>query len=240
FIRDISEKVKLHEQAVENERLATIGTMAAKFGHELGNPLNGMSLTIQLLEQRLRKQSADSDQQIVSTVKRLKSEVSRLNSLLQDFRSLSRKENYKMQLASLGALVGEAIEIELPRYAERGIEVESVISADLPPVKVDIDKMKQVILNLAKNAVEAMPGGGKLSFTGLEMDHKVTLKISDTGAGIPPEVDIFEPFFTTKAFGTGIGLTIVRQIVQALGGSINYCSEPGKGTTFSIDLPMAK
>ena len=239
FIRDISEKVKLQQQAVQNERLATIGTMAAKFGHELGNPLNGMSLTIQLLEQRLKRLPDSIDDQVSSTVARLKSEISRLNSLLQDFRSLSRKENYSFQPISLPALVREAIEIELPRYVEQGVEVESIFSADLALVKVDIDKMKQVILNLAKNAVEAMPHGGKLKFSGLATAGGVTLEISDTGAGIPAEVDIFEPFFTTKSFGTGIGMTIVRQIVAAHAGSITYHSELGKGTTFSISLPVS-
>ncbi len=238
FIRDISEKVKLQEQAVENERLATIGTMAAKFGHELGNPLNGMALTIQLLEQRLRKPAVEMDEQVAATLKRLKNEVARLDSLLQDFRSMSRKESYKFRPTSLGALVSEAIEIELPRYGERGVDVAMTFSADLPIVEVDIDKMKQVILNLAKNAVEAMPNGGKLSFAGAVADHTVMLSISDTGAGIPFEVDIFEPFFTTKSFGTGIGLTIVRQIVQAHRGTIRYVSEPGKGTTFFIALPL--
>ncbi len=239
FIRDISEKVKLQEETVENERLATIGTMAAKFGHELGNPLNGMSLTIQLLEQRLRRQSPTLDEQVAATLTRLKSEISRLNSLLQDFRSLSRKETYNFQSTSLSGLVEEAIEIELPRYVEQGVEVESSFTADLPPVTVDIDKMKQVILNLAKNAVEAMPHGGKLSFRGSATTAAVTLDVSDTGAGIPPEIDIFEPFFTTKSFGTGIGMTIVRQIIAVHGGSITYRSEPGKGTTFSISLPVS-
>lgn len=238
FIRDISEKVKLQQQAVENERLATIGTMAAKFGHELGNPLNGMSLTIQLLEQRLRRQSQTLDEQVGSTLTRLKSEISRLNSLLQDFRSLSRKESYNFQSTSLSGLVGEAIEIELPRYVEQGVEVESGFTADLPPITVDIDKMKQVILNLAKNAVDAMPHGGKLSFTGAASNRTVTLDVSDTGAGIAPEVDIFEPFFTTKSFGTGIGMTIVRQILAAHGATISYRSAPGKGTRFSIQFPL--
>jgi len=239
FIRDISEKVKLQEETVENERLATIGTMAAKFGHELGNPLNGMSLTVQLLEQRLRRQSQTLDEQVTATLTRLKSEISRLNTLLQDFRSLSRKETYNFQSTSLSELVGEAIEIELPGYAEQGVEVESNFTADLPLITVDVDKIKQVILNLAKNAVESMPHGGKLSFRGSATTAAVNLDISDTGAGIPAEVDIFEPFFTTKSFGTGIGMTIVRQIVAAHGGSVTYRSEPGKGTTFSINLPVS-
>jgi two-component system, LuxR family, sensor kinase FixL len=238
FIRDISDKVRLQQQAVENERLVTIGTMAAKFGHELGNPLNGMSLTIQLLEQRLQKQLPALDEQVASTLTRLKSEISRLNSLLQDFRSLSRKETYHFQLARLAELVAEAIEIELTRYAERGVKVEAQFPPDLPEVSVDIDKVKQVVLNLAKNAVEAMPSGGKLLFTGSASATAITLEVTDSGTGIPAEVDIFEPFFTTKSFGTGIGMTIVRQILAAHGGSISYKSEVGKGTTFSIQLPL--
>ena len=239
FIRDISDKVKLQQQAVESDRLATIGTMAAKFGHELGNPLNGMSLTVQLLEQRLRKQSPALDEQATSTLARLKTEISRLNTLLQDFRSLSRKETYNFQPAELAELVAEAIEIELPEYAERGVKVEAQFAPDLPKVRVDIDKMKQVILNLAKNAVEAMPNGGKLLFAGSAGATEVILEVTDSGAGIPAEIDIFEPFFTTKSFGTGVGMTIVRQILAAHGGSISYKSAVGKGTTFTVRLPFA-
>ena len=239
FIRDISDKTRLQQQAVESERLATIGTMAAKFGHELGNPLNGMSLTIQLLEQRLQKQLADPDAQVTSTLTRLKTEISRLNSLLQDFRSLSRKETYNFQPAQLAEVVTEAIEIELPEYAQRGVIVDRQFDPDLPKVRIDIDKMKQAILNLAKNAVEAMPNGGKLLFAGFAGATAVTLEVTDTGAGIPAESDIFEPFFTTKSFGTGIGMTIVRQILAAHGGSVSYKSEVGKGTTFIVRLPVA-
>ena len=239
FIRDISDKVRLQQQAIESDRLATIGTMAAKFGHELGNPLNGMSLTVQLLEQRLRKQSPALDEQATSTLARLKTEISRLNTLLQDFRSLSRKETYNFEPAQLAELVAEAIGIALPEYAERGVKVEAQFTPDLPKVRVDIDKMKQVILNLAKNAVEAMPNGGKLLFTGSADKAAVILEVTDSGAGISAAVDVFEPFFTTKSFGTGIGMTIVRQILAAHGGSIGYQSEVGKGTTFTVRLPLA-
>jgi len=176
---------------------------------------------------------------VSSTVTRLKSEISRLNSLLQDFRSLSRKETYTFQPIQLADLVIEAIEIELPHYAELGVNVERRFAPDLPRVRVDIDKMKQVILNLAKNAVEAMPNGGNLLFAGSTDTKAVTLEVTDTGAGIPGEVDVFEPFFTTKSFGTGIGMTIVRQILAAHGGGISYTSQVGKGTTFNIQLPLA-
>ena len=238
FIRDISEKERLHAQLVENERLVAIGTTAAKIGHELANPLNGMSLTIQLLEQRLRKQSNLLDTQITSTVNRLHTEVSRLSTLLEQFRSLSRREKFTFQRTTLTALVGEAIEIEMPRYAELGIQVECSFPSNLPTIIVDIDKMKQVIFNLTKNAAEAMAGGGKISIKGSASENSIVLEISDTGTGIPPGIDIFEPFFTTKPQGTGIGLSVVQQIVSAHGGSISYSSEHGKGTTFVITLPQ--
>jgi two-component system, cell cycle sensor histidine kinase and response regulator CckA len=238
FIRDISEKERLHAQLVENERLVAIGTTAAKIGHELANPLNGMSLTIQLLEQRLRKQSNLLDSQITSTVNRLHTEVSRLSTLLEQFRSLSRREKFNFQRTTLTALVGEAIEIEMPRFAELRIQVECSFASSLPTITVDIDKMKQVIFNLTKNAAEAMAGGGKITIKGSASENSIVLEISDTGTGVPAGIDIFEPFFTTKPQGTGIGLSVVQQIVSAHGGSISYSSEHGKGTTFVITLPQ--
>jgi PAS domain S-box-containing protein len=237
FIRDVSEKARLQSQLMENERLITIGTTAAKIGHELANPLNGMSLTIQLLEQRINRQPRLVDPQITSTVNRLRNEVSRLNTLLEQFRSLSRREKFDFQRTTLAALVREAIEIEMPRYAELGIEVECSFPSDLPALTVDIHKMKQVILNITKNAAEAMAGGGKISIAGSASEKEVVLEISDTGTGIPAGINIFEPFFTTKPQGTGIGLSIVQQIVNAHGGSVSYSSEHGKGTTFTITLP---
>lgn len=237
LIRDVSEKVRLQAQLVENERLITIGTTAAKIGHELANPLNGMSLTIQLLEQRLNKQSSLADRQITSTVNRLRNEVARLNTLLTQFRSLSRREKFEFQQTTLTALVGEAIEIEMPRFAESGIEVECSFPSNLPTLTVDIDKMKQVILNITKNAAEAMAGGGKISLTGSASEDQIVLEISDTGTGIPADINIYEPFFTTKSQGTGIGLSVVQQIVNAHGGTVSYRSEHGKGTTFTITLP---
>jgi len=238
FIRDVSEKARLQAQLVENERLIAIGTTAAIIGHELANPLNGMSLTIQLLEQRLNRQSSVVDPQISSTVNRLRNEVARLHTLLQQFRSLSRREKFDFRRTSLAALVREAIEIEIPRYADLGIDVDCSFQSNLPTLTVDIDKMKQVILNLTKNAAEAMAGGGKISITGAASDNKIVVEISDTGTGIPAGINIFEPFFTTKPQGTGIGLSIVQQIVNAHAGSVTYRSEHGKGTTFTITLPQ--
>jgi two-component system, LuxR family, sensor kinase FixL len=237
LIRDVSEKNRLQSQLIESERLASIGATAAKIGHELANPINGMSLTIQLLEQRLSQQINPPDQQTKVTVKRLKDEIFRLNDLTRQFREFVRKEKYDFQPTELRKLIDDVIKLQEPHFVELNIRVEAVIAPDLPAVKVDPNKIKQVLLNLLKNAEEAMPKGGKITIDARATQNAVVLEISDTGAGIPMDVDAFEPFVTTKRDGTGIGLVIVRQIVTAHGGGISYRSQPGQGTSFCIELP---
>jgi two-component system sensor kinase FixL len=238
FIRDISEKAKLQEQLMERERLATIGTTAAKIGHELANPLNGMSLTVQLLEQRLSRQPYPPDSQVTATVQRLKNEISRLNQLAGQFRRISRRERYNFQSTQLADLIDDVIRIQRPHLAQLNIEIEELIPAGLPNLAVDADKIKQALLNLLKNAAEAMPYGGKITVEARTTHDGFLIEISDTGAGIPLDIDAFEPFVTTKKEGTGIGLVIVRQVVTAHGGKISYHSRPGKGTTFRVELPI--
>ena len=148
FIRDISEKAKLQQQLVERERLATIGTTAAKIGHELANPLNGMSLTIQLLEQRLSRQPSSPDSQVTATVQRLKNEIARLNQLAGQFRTISRREKYDFQPTELAGLIDDVVKIQTPHFAQLNIQIGQLISTDLPTVTVDRDKIKQALLNL--------------------------------------------------------------------------------------------
>jgi two-component system sensor kinase FixL len=237
LIRDVSERDRLQSRLIESERLASIGATAAKIGHELANPINGMSLTIQLLEQRLSRQMSPVDDQIDATVKRLKDEISRLNDLTRQFREFVRKEKYDFRPTELRKLIDDVIKLQEPHFVGRNVQVEAVVAPDLPAVKVDGDKIKQVLLNLLKNAAEAMPNGGKITIEARATQQAIIIEITDTGVGIPLDVDAFEPFVTTKKEGTGIGLVIVRQIVTAHGGAISYRSQLGRGTTFHIDLP---
>lgn len=236
----IIEKTRLQEQLIESERLAAIGTTAAKLGHEIANPLNGMSMTLQLLERRLAREAGQVDAGATSAVKRLKDEITRLSQLLEDFRSISRREKYSFQPTALATVAGEVFAAEMEYYSARRIQVEQDFPPDLSLVVADRDKLKQALLNLCKNAVEAMPQGGTLTVRASNTGEQVVLEIMDTGVGIPAEVDIFELFSTTKASGTGLGLMIVRQIVAAHGGTITYASEPGKGTTFRLTLPIVQ
>lgn len=238
FIRDISEKNRLHAMLVESERLAAIGSTAAKIGHEIANPVNGMSLTIQLLEQRLARIPDNLGAPALGTVRRLKDETSRLQTLVRQFATISRREKYDLRPTALPNLISEIIAMQAPYLAHKGIQVENTIASDLPLVSVDCDKIKQALLNLIKNAAEAMPGGGKITIAAFAIDDAVVVEISDTGAGIPLDIDAFEPFVTTKKEGTGVGLVIVRQILTAHAGKISYRSKPGEGTTFRVELPL--
>jgi two-component system, LuxR family, sensor kinase FixL len=236
FIRDISEKTRLQSQLVESERFAAIGATAAKIGHELANPLNGMSLTIQLLEQRLKKLE-DAESSLAPTVKRLKDEISRLQRLVGDFGTISRKEKYVFRPVDLTHLIHDMVELHTPVLSEKAIQISTDLAPDLPMINVDLDKIKQALLNLLKNAAEAMPGGGSVSISAVVDDETVVVEVADTGEGIPLDIDAFEPFVTTKKDGTGVGLVVVRQILNAHKGKISYRSRPGEGTTFRLELP---
>ncbi len=235
FIRDVSERVRIQEQLLERERLAAIGTTAAKLVHEIGNPLNGMSIATQLLERRLGKLT--EDEPIQMSVRALRDQTSRLANLLDEFRSLSRRQQFTFRPTKLPEVIREVMSAEFGLYTERGIAVEQVFAPDLPSVNVDQDKLKQVMLNLCKNAIEAMPNGGTLTIRVHHSHEHVYMEIADTGTGIPDGVNVFEPFMTTKKEGTGLGLPIVRQLVDAHGGTLTYRSELGKGTTFVVTLP---
>jgi len=239
LLRASEERLRaLQEQLREKEHLAATGTIAAKLAHEIGNPLNGMSLSIQLLELQLGKLQEDGT--VVSSVRVLKNQTLRLTSLLREFSVLSRPQRLTLRPTNLGDLVQDVLSAELPLYTLHGIVVEQRVTPDLPLLQVNQDKLKQVVLNLCKNAVEAMPQGGTLTVLVYNSRNQMHVEIADTGAGIPADVDIFAPFVSTKTEGSGLGLPIVRQIVDAHGGTLTYTSAPGIGTTFVVGLPLQR
>ncbi len=225
------------DRRLESERLATMSLTTAKLVHEIGNPLNGMSTTVQLLERDLMKPGPPDKELLRATVHDLSSEINRLRSLLVEFRSLARAHALDLQPTALASLVTELLAVETVQYTERGIQIHNEVRPDLPLVMGDQEKLKQVVLNLCQNAVEAMSQGGCLTVRADQADGHVTLEVMDTGAGIPDGLDIFELFTTTKPSGMGLGLAVVRQIVLAHGGTITYTTEPGRGTVFRLSLP---
>jgi signal transduction histidine kinase len=234
--QDITDKASLQEQVVEKERLTAMSVTAAKLIHEIGNPLNGMSLTVKLLERHLST-ITEQDSRVRSSLDNLQKEIGRLSQLIYDFKSFTGSERYVLKPTSLAAVAREVLDFESPHYASRGIQVEQAIPGDLPLIMADANKLKQVVLNLCKNAVEAMPAGGTLTLRGSSSEDNVILEITDTGVGIPSNVDIFTPFTTTKTSGTGLGLMIVRQIISMHKGQLTYSRENGTQTVFRLILP---
>ncbi|MGH7928032.1 MAG: two-component system sensor histidine kinase NtrB, partial [Candidatus Binatia bacterium] len=235
--RDMTEHKAIQDKLQETERLAAVGTTAAVFAHEIGNPLNAISTSLQFVQHQLAANNHDT--WIDESLKTVLQEVYHLGSLLDDFRSLARPHQLDLVPTNAAQLVGELLNAHAAYCLERGIVVEQDFPRDLPMVSADSRRLKQALLNLCKNAAEAMPGGGTLTLRGCHVSGIVSLEVADTGAGIPDDFEIFQLFKTTKENGTGLGLAIVRQIISAQGGTISYQSQVGKGTTFTISLPVA-
>ena len=224
--------------AQDSERLALLGTMAAVFAHEVANPLNGISIGLELVKRNLERAEFDI-RRLIATLQGTMLEIDRLGSLLNEFRDIACPQNIDFQKTDLAKNAKEVLSCQYAAYRKLGITIEVQFENPLPPVMAHADKIKQVVLNLYKNAVEAMPDGGCLSVKGYRFAQMVVLEISDTGAGIPEGLDVFELFRTTKRGGSGLGLPLVRQIVSAHNGTIKYTSEPSRGTTFTLCLPAA-
>lgn len=237
FIRDISETVRLRERLVERERLVAIGTTSAKFAHEVGNPLNSMLMNLQLIQRRITKNVPVA--QLAPLVERVESEVRRLAGLLNEFRSMSRRQPFELRRVEPRTLLRDFAEDHRAACESRGVQLEVAWEPELPAIQIDREKMTQVLLNLVKNGMEAMgDAGGVLALRARDDGVHVVLEVADSGPGIPEGIDVFEPFLTTKREGTGLGLPVARQIVAGHGGELSYHSMPGRGTTFSVRLPI--
>lgn len=219
----------------EIKRLALLGARADVLAHEVGNPLAGILLSLKCVEIQLKKHKVN-DPSLISMIRGAVGEIDRLGSLLKEFRSLAPEQTLDLKCTDLVKIAEEALALEMIAYRAAGITVKFAVEDALPLVRLDIAKIKQVIINLCKNAVEAMPGGGCLTLKCYRDRGMVVLEISDNGVGVPDGVKVFELFHTTKPGGTGLGLPLVQQIVSAHNGTITYTSKPGGGATFKVSL----
>jgi signal transduction histidine kinase len=233
--------VRLHgaqESMVRAERLAAVGTLAASLAHEVRNPLNSINLQLVLLSRRAGQLAEPERARFEGLVEAARREVTRLETLVQEFLALSSTDRVRLLPRSPGAVLREVAQLMAPVAREHGVSVREEISEPLPEVPLDADKLKQALINLVRNAIEAMPSGGRLTLSAEAVDAEVHLRVADTGVGIPPGVDVFDVFLTTKEGGTGLGLPIVRRIVEAHGGRVFYETQPGAGTVFTIALAV--
>jgi PAS domain S-box-containing protein len=236
-VRDITERKEAELRLRESDRLATLGTTAAVFAHEIGNPLNGLSTSLQIVTELIRE--SVHDPLVEETLEISRQELRRLTGLLNDYRSFARPQSVKIHPSNVRQILDEVLAPATKHYKDCGIALELEFEDNVPLIPVDREKIKQVILNLCKNAVEAMPDGGTLKCKAYQKADRVILEVADTGTGIPEGLDVFQLFRTTKPQGTGLGLPIVEQIVSEHRGTVDYVSEVGKGTAFIVSLPLS-
>jgi len=237
-LRDLDSIESINTQLQVSERLAAVGRITAGVAHEVKNPLNSMRLWLENLKESL---PADADGAALQAVHVLDAEIDRLDAVVKRFLDFSRPMDVRLEPTQLANLLREVLEVAQPQLQKANVQVARLLPIGIPEVFVDRDLLKQAVLNLVLNAVEAMPTGGQLQLTLSRRGEMAEITVGDTGKGIPTEdrQKVFQLFFTTRPGGSGIGLASTFRIVQLHNGSINFTSEVGRGTTFRIELPLA-
>ncbi len=233
------QEIKALEAEVDRrEHLSMMGNLAATVAHEVRNPLNAISMGLQRLKAEF--QPTQDESEYSRFIELMRAEVHRLNSIVEEFLTLARPLSIKPDLVKVDQLLKDLTTLTEGDAASLGVEVAVEHHGPRPVVKADPDYLKQVLLNLILNGLQAMPEGGKLTIETSIRDGRMRLSVSDTGTGIASEnlTRIFEPYFTTKSEGSGLGLAIARRIVESHGGTIEVTSEKGTGTRFDIVLPL--
>jgi PAS domain S-box-containing protein len=231
---DVTEEHELSVRTRRAERLASLGTMAAGLAHEIRNPLNSAHLQLTLLERRLGRTTPDVDgAREAATL--AASEVKRLAALVGEFLDFARPQPLRRGHSDLRQTAEVIVSLVTPEAEKAGV---ALVLEPGAPVRTDYDdeKIKQVLHNLLRNAIEATGQGGRVRVRVAERGAEVVLEVEDDGPGIPMDAPVFEPFFTTKEGGTGLGLAIVHRIVSDHGGSVDIRSGPG--TVLSVRLPL--
>ncbi len=230
------------EKLVEAERMATVGRLSLKMAHEVRNPISAIELNAELLGDIVRDRPGPEMEEGASLVRSIRDQVAALDALTEEYLAFARFPRAQFEEDSVNDMVSAVVEFIKPLAARQEIDVIVTTDPAVPSMEIDRTLLRQAVLNLIKNGIEALSKGGTLTVTTRRLDDTVDIAVSDTGSGIPPEVGrrLFEQFFTTKPQGTGLGLSITRQIVEEHEGQIRWTSTPGAGATFTISLPIKR
>lgn len=214
--------------------------LAAGLAHEIKNPLSTINLTLQLLREDVEGGRHSAPNALLHRIDLVISEVEHLQRIVKDFLRLARAPKLNLQEGDVNSLVEEVQAFLAPEFRERGVSATLQVDRSIRAVRIDLPLFRQVVNNLFRNALQAMPEGGTLTVQTHREGDRFVLDVIDTGRGIPDEIRarIFDGFFSTKPEGTGIGLALSRQIVELHGGTLNVQSAPGKGSLFRVDLPL--
>src|SRR5437764_10169544 len=236
-MRDAESARRIEDEIELSRRISATGRVTRGVAHEVKNPINAIVLHLQLLRNKLQVIDPDTSRHVDI----IDSEIHRLDRVVQILVDFTRPRDLHLEETDLRLVLDEVSLLAAPDAEQHGVKLQRELPAEPIPVKIDVDFIKQAILNVVLNGVQAMPNGGTLSITASREDDVVVTEIRDQGAGIPPEVQdkIFELYFTTKKTGSGIGLAQTYQVMQWHYGSVDFESADGKGTTFRLRLPLA-
>jgi len=240
-LRGVESALHQHRDTLRRAvHFATLGRLAAGLSHEIHNPLGTLFLHIDLLEEELREPTPESPTVIQQTFGEIRTALTRLDELVQDYLSLVRVSTIELGVQDVGAAVHAWAAEMQPRAAQQGVTIELEEPTMAVPLAFHASTLRRAVLNVVQNAIEAMPNGGTLRLEWLSTATEVQLRIHDSGVGMSAEQisRIFEPLYTTKPGGTGLGLYIVREILVAHGGGVAVASVEGQGTTFTLTFPV--
>lgn len=240
LVQDVTERKSRESRLRRAESLASLTTLAAGVAHEIKNPLGSIGIHIQLIQRALKNVKTAVPASVGHDLAIINEEIDRLNAIVVDFLFAVRPMDTTLVLGSLNKVVAETTEFLGPELAQNQIVLEQHLDSRDENVLVDERFLKQAILNIVKNSMHAMEGGGKLRVETLAGKESVDLTIGDSGTGIPEELleKIFEPYFTTKDSGSGLGLTLVYKIVKEHGADIQVTSKVDSGTSVKIAFPL--
>lgn len=235
-LHDVTASVQMEQQVRRMERYMGLGALAVGLHHEIKNPLSALSLHVQLLEEQLEGDDVDEETRELLGV--LKTEVTRIADVLEDFRDFASIDRLERTSIEIEKLLDGLVKLLTPQATAANVLIELDVPSPLPPLQADRTRLEQVILNLMINAIEAMPNGGRLSLSA-SADDRLAIRVADTGGGIPDNLRqrIFDPYFTTKSGGTGMGLALCEKIVRQHDGLLE-CESSTQGSIFTISFPL--
>ena len=241
---EMEERKRLEQAKLQGERLAVVGSMAAQVAHEIRNPLGSISLNLDLVERELNvfaNSNGSSATECRVLLHEMRSQVSRIRQVLQEYLRFARMPKSQRAVVSLKGFLEEKLNFVQPLLDQKHVDLRRMLDPNLPPVCVDAEQLWEALLNLIRNALDAMPDGGNLTVTVQRHGAEALMSISDNGRGMTEEEarHLFVPFFTTKSDGTGLGLAYTQRVINEHGGRIDCATARGKGSTFSIQLPLA-
>jgi len=239
IVRDVTRERKKEAYSLESERLRAVTLLAAGVAHEIGNPLNSLTIHLQLMRREMAALPEAGRKSMDDLLQVATQEVERLDGIIHQFLRAVRPVAPNLESAAPRKILEETVDFLRHEIADRNVLVEVESNDPLPAIRVDRAQIRQAFFNIIKNAMEAMSGGGVLRISLSSDDRRVAVAFQDSGSGIQPETisRIFDPYYTTKADGSGLGMMIVQRVIRDHGGEIDIRSEPGRGTCLTLFLP---